>query len=210
MNLHAKTICSLAVVAWLGMQQTTRVRAEIAYPLVTDLIGVENPGFGDTNVFASAGGAPFQVDDAADDPTIEGDAVGIAVYSMDGTGAGDGAGFSVAISNGANDDMFTVGMPDVMNTEPVNAAIEAVNGGGRLQNGNVIRASVWLRQDPEDPVTVEPQIEPVFKIELWKEALSGNADFNSVDYPGGGDRIWDTDQNAGRPVHVASGQSQAT
>ena len=64
-------------------------------------------------------------------------------------------------------------------------------------------------ENPNSPVVKQPQIEPVVKIELWKEALSGFADFNAVAFPGAGDRIWDTDQNAGNAAFVGFNQSQA-
>jgi hypothetical protein len=69
---------------------------------------------------------------------------------------------------------------------------------------------MWMRQDPNDPVTVVPQIEPVLKMELWKEARSGFADFSNVDFPGSGDRLWDTDQNAGNAAFNGRNQSQAS
>jgi len=67
-----------------------------------------------------------------------------------------------------------------------------------------------MRQDPNSPVVAEPNVEPVLKIELWKEALSGIADFNAVAFPGGGDRIWDTDQNASNATFIGFNQSQAS
>jgi hypothetical protein len=84
------------------------------------------------------------------------------------------------------------------------------NATGKLENGNAIRFSMWMRQDPNDPVTTVPQIEPVLKLELWKEARSGFADFSNIDFPNLGDRLWDTDQNAGNAAYNGRNQSQAS
>ena len=161
---------------------------------------------GSANFFADA--SPFFVDVTAVDQGNN-----IAVYTMDGASGNNGAGFSVKVSNGENGITSTEGGAnmDVDNPDPVNPAISAANGGNgaKLQNGNVIRFSAWMRQDPNDPVTTVPQIEPVMKIELWKEAGSGNADFNPGVFPTFGDRVWDTDQNAGQQEHIDAGQSQA-
>lgn len=179
-------------------------QAEEIYSLFTNPETDNGTGFGVVNHFADA--SPFFVDVAA---RWEGN--NIAVHTMNGLSAGNGAGFSVAVSNGENGIDSTAGgeNPDIPNEAPVNSTIQAVNNGGKLQNGNAIRLSAWMRQDPNDPVTTVPQIEPVMKIELWKEALSGFADFSGALFPGFGDRVWDTDQNAGQAAHQAAGQSQA-
>jgi hypothetical protein len=185
--------------------QTFQVSADVAYPLVTNPQTGGPPSFTTTNMFVTAAG-PFQIDDAADDPNVEGDAVGLAVYTMGGTGNGTGAGLSISISNGENgiDSSEGGANTDVPNTTPVNTAIAAVNGGGRLQNGNALRFSLWMRQDANDPVTVEPSVEPVVK-------LSGNADFDPGQaFPDYGDRIWDEDQNASNATYIGFNQSQAT
>lgn len=175
-----------------------------AYPVFTSPATDTGAGFGVVNRFADPN--PYFLDTAA---AWEGN--NMAVYTMDGPSGNNGAGFSVTVSNGENGINSTEGgaNTDVPNEEPVNPAILQVNGGNKLQNGNAIRLSAWMRQDPADPVTQVPQIEPVMKIELWKEALSGNADFNPALFPGFGDRVWDTDQNAGQAAHQAAGQSQA-
>lgn len=179
-------------------------RAVDLYPLFANPETDNATGFGVVNHFADA--SPFFVDVAA---RWEGN--NIAVHTMNGIGAFNGAGFSVAVSNGENGTDSTEGgaNTDVPNEEQVNDAILQVNNGSKLQNGNAIRLSAWMRQDPNDPVTTVPQIEPVMKIELWKEASSGNADFSGALFPGFGDRVWDTDQNAGQSAHQAAGQSQA-
>lgn len=175
-----------------------------AYPVFTSPATDTGTGFGVVNRFADPN--PYFLDTTA---AWEGN--NIAVYTMDGPSGNNGAGLSVAVSNGENgiDSTESGANADVPNEEPVNPAILQVNGGNKLQNGNAIRLSAWMRQDPMDPVTTVPQIEPVMKIELWKEALSGNADFNPALFPNFGDRVWDTDQNAGQAAHKAAGQSQA-
>ncbi|TWT66759.1 hypothetical protein Pla123a_46470 [Posidoniimonas polymericola] len=162
-------------------------------------------GLGQVNYFADA--SPFFID-----VTAANEGNNIAVYTMDGASANNGAGFSIAVSNGENgiDSTEDGANADVPNLQPVNPAIASVNGGGKLQNGNAFRVSMWMRQDPADPVSAVPQIEPVVKFELWKEAGSGNADFSSTAFPGFGDRIWDTDQNAGDATFNGFNQSQAS
>ena len=146
----------------------------------------------------------------------------IVVYTMNGISANNGAGLSISISNGENGITQTdppgppgspAGSPntDVDNAEPVDPVFAAIgNASGNLENGNAIRFSMWMRQDPNDPVTKVPQIEPVLKLELWKEARSGYADFSNIDFPNVGDRLWDTDQNAGNAAFSGRNQSQAS
>lgn len=174
------------------------------YPVFTN-VGDMGVAFQDVVVFADAPG--FGVDTTATDGTND-----IIVYSQLDTPDADGYGFTISASNGENgiDDSEAGANTDVPSPHALNPAIAAVNGGGKIQNGNAFRLSVWMRQDPNDPVTAAPQIEPVLKFEIWKEADSGNADFAAADYPGFGDRIWDTDQNGGSAVHVGNGQSQAS
>jgi hypothetical protein len=135
----------------------------------------------------------------------------VAVYSLVGGGSG-GGGFSLRISNGENGITSTAEgtNPDVDNTEPANPVFATIgNASGKLENGNAVRFSLWMRMDPAAPVTKEPSVEPVVKIELWKEALSGTSDFAGAQFSGSGDRVWDTDQNASQPAHMGAGQSQA-
>jgi hypothetical protein len=71
----------------------------------------------------------------------------------------------------------------------------------------VIRVSAWFRSDPSNPITVDPQVQPVLKVELWKESFSGNGDFSSPKpAPGWGDRLFDTDQQ--RELLGAADRSQ--
>jgi hypothetical protein len=146
----------------------------------------------------------------------------IVVYTMNGLSGNDGAGLSISISNGENGITQTdppghpgtpPGTPNIdpdntVAADPVFAAIG--NASGKLENGNAIRFSMWMRQDPNDPVTKVPQIEPVLKLELWKDARSGYADFSNIDFPNFGDRLWDTDQNAANAAFNGRNQSQAS
>lgn len=136
----------------------------------------------------------------------------IAVYTLSGSGF-SGGGFGFSISNGENGIDSSEGgtNTDVPNPNPVDPAIMAVNGGGRLQNGNVVRVSAWFQQDPNDPITIEPSVEPVLKLELWKEFDSQNGDFTSGRQAtaGFGDRLWDTDINAPDPTWAGFNQSEA-
>ncbi len=72
-----------------------------------------------------------------------------------------------------------------------------------LNNGNILRYSMWVREDPNNPITNAPEIEPVLKFEFYKEALS----IDPVDNNGGaqtffGDKIYDTDQQEGDGVWI--------
>jgi hypothetical protein len=186
------------------MASATSVRGVVVINQVTN---INNGGaaFGGVNVF---GNPPIAVNDTAVSNGND-----IVVYTLAGNGANNGAGFSVPISNGENGITSTNnGMNlDPDNTEPVNPVFAAIgNPSGKLENGNAIRMSIWMRQDPNSPITKEPNVEPVLKIELWKQALSGLADFNAVAFPGSGDRIWDTDQNASNAAFNSFNQSQAS
>jgi hypothetical protein len=206
----------VAVVCYGGSQAS--IHAAIAINQITDINGTPGGAAfdGAVNIFASGDGAPFQVDDGA--VFMNND---IVVYTMNGPSGNDGAGLSISISNGENGITQTdpPGHPpntsgpniDTDNMEPVDPVFAAIgNASGKLENGNAIRFSMWMRQDPNDPVTIVPQIEPVLKMELWKDARSGFADFSNVDFPGSGDRLWDTDQNAGNAAFNGRNQSQAS
>lgn len=219
MRVHLNVLGGAALLAVIYFGGRAPIHAAIAINQITDINA--NPtgvGFdGAVNIFASASGAPFQVDDDA--VFMNNDLV---VYTMNGLGANDGAGLSISISNGENgitqtDPPGHPGTPpgtpniDPDNTEPVDPVFAAIgNTSGKLENGNAIRFSMWMRQDPSDPVTKVPQIEPVLKLELWKEARSGFADFEPPGFPRFGDRLWDTDQNAGNSLFNGYNQSQAS
>ncbi|HJS09199.1 MAG TPA: hypothetical protein VJ809_16130 [Pirellulales bacterium] len=217
-NTSTMRSAALLAIVYYGLGQTS-IYAAIAINQITDINGSPTGvGFdGAVNLFASGSGAPFQVDDDA--VFMNND---IVVYTMNGISANDGAGLSISISNGENGITQTnppgppgspAGSPntDVDNAEPVDPVFAAIgNASGKLENGNAIRFSMWMRQDPNDPVTKVPQIEPVLKLELWKEARSAFADFEPPDFPRFGDRLWDTDQNAGNPTFNGQDQSQAS
>ncbi|HEX2475085.1 MAG TPA: hypothetical protein VHK01_10080 [Lacipirellulaceae bacterium] len=201
MRVIVKVLSWAALLAAVSVIGPSPVDAAVAIPQITDINGTPGGAMfgGPVNIFASGAGAPFQVDDTAID-----DANDIVVYTMDGFGNNDGAGLSISISNGDND----TGVENPVPPDPVFAAIG--NAGGRLENGDALRFSMWMRQDPADPVTKFPQIEPVLKFELWKTALSGDADFEPPGSPRFGERIWDTDQNAGHATFNGHNQSQAS
>jgi hypothetical protein len=138
------------------------------------------------------------------------------VVTQSGSSGGTGAGFTISVSNGENGDGVGIGGASgfdycadggclVPGTDPSNTfnagAPDPVfttigNASGRLEDGNVVRFSVWVRNDPFAPTTVEPQITPIVKLEFWRNALSGHADFTGgVTNPNFGSRIFDTDQN---------------
>ncbi len=165
--------------------------------------------------FASpVGGVPYGIDDNG--KFLNND---LLVVTQSGTSNFTGGGFTISVSNGENGDGLgsdpnahtsaygywaveptTTNGSDPSNTfnsgapDPVFAAIG--NSSGRLEDGNVIRFSVWVRNDPFAPMTVEPQVAPILKLEFWRDALSGNADFDpGQTNPDDGSRIFDTDQN---------------
>jgi hypothetical protein len=109
-----------------------------------------------------------------------------------------GAQFDMNISNGENGVNSTNGGAnvDIPNATPANPVFAAIgNPSGKLENGNVIRFSAWYRSDPANPITQDPQVQPIMKIEYWKEALSTFADTNQTQAaPQFGDRVFDQDQ----------------
>ncbi len=114
------------------------------------------------------------------------------------------ANLSVKLSNGENgndgDDPFN---PDVINQEQPHPDFQLINDpANRLENGNTIRFSLWMKVDPEDPVLVPPTIEPLLNIELWTEALSFEADTERHSHPQYGDRIYDTHLNGNTATYV--------
>ncbi len=199
--MNSRSTAIGALVLSIAVANSTTLWGAVAVNQISDIN--DTAGFPGPDIFADP---LIGVDDTA---VFMGN--DLAVYSLVGGGSG-GGGFSLRISNGENGITSTDGgnNPDVDNTAPVNPVFSTIgNASGKLENGNAIRFSMWMRMDPESPVTKEPSVEPVVKIELWKEALSGNSDFAGAEFSGGGDRVWDTDQNASQAAHVAAGQSQA-
>jgi hypothetical protein len=59
----------------------------------------------------------------------------------------------------------------------------------------VFRFSAWFRSDPANPITVEPQVAPILKFDIWTEAMSTNQDVNATQNATNyGDRLYDQDQ----------------
>lgn len=88
------------------------------------------------------------------------------------------------------------------NPTPPNPVTGSPNPRVGLNNGNVLRYSVWVREDPNNPFVGAPQIEPVFKFEFWKEALSTFADTNGGAQPFFADKVVDTDQHLGQGIWI--------
>lgn len=206
------------------MSASSRAVAADAYPLFTD-VNVNGLGFGNTDAFTFGG---FGQDDTA---VFNGN--DILVQSTNFTGVfNDGAGISLPLSNGENGYTETfdtlnspndTSNPDIDNTTPPNPVFTTIgnvippansfppspvtgtpNPRVGLNNGNVLRYSMWVRIDPNDPI-IGPavQIEPVLKFEFFKEALS----IAPVDNNGGaqttfGDKVYDTDQQEGDGVWI--------
>ncbi|MEO2049400.1 MAG: PEP-CTERM sorting domain-containing protein [Pirellulales bacterium] len=186
--------------------------AENLYPQFTDLNASGGLVWGATDIFNDTAGT-LEWDESASYKGNE-----ILVATMTGPSSNAGIGISIPASNGENGIDETdcqgpggacdgTGNVDITNTEPVNPAIVTVNAGGsipgRLNNGNVLRASVWMRSDPNNPAIgingnaaadSMPQVEGILKIEAWKEALSIFGDFDGPGDADYGDRIWDQDQ----------------
>jgi hypothetical protein len=175
----------------LAMTHATCALAANAYPVFTD-INVGGQAFGVAN--ASSFGGLYTLNDTA---TFNGNAV-LSINQKGQLACCHGALIEINVSNGENGVNSTEGGAnnDVPNNTPPNPVFAAIgNLSGKLENGNVIRFSAWFRSDPNNPITQDPQVQPIMKIEYWKEALSGNADTNgSQAAPGFGDRVFDQDQ----------------
>ena len=173
MRVNSRVLRCVACLLLFGCDQTAR--AAIAIDQITD-VNNSGVGFGNVNVFSNP---PIGVNDTG--VFMNND---VTVYTLVGpAGANNGAGVAVGISNGENGITSTNGglNLDPDNTTPEDAIFTTIgNASGKLENGNAIRFSMWMRQDPTNPITKQPNVEPVLKIELWKQALSGSADFNSV------------------------------
>jgi hypothetical protein len=191
-------MCGLGILLLMAALSPSRVEGANAYPLFTDP-NADGLAFGVTDVFEFGG---YTFDDGAQ---LNGN--DIVLYGQNFMGpCCHGAGFSVPVSNGENGidqsldgDMNQDVNPDVPNTTPANSVFATIgNPSGKLENGNVIRFSAWYRKDPANPIAVDPQIQPVLKFELWKEALSGNQDTGGGQLqPFYGDKVFDQDQHGG-------------
>jgi hypothetical protein len=161
-------------------------------------------GFGQTDTFVFG---PVYSQDA----TAVFNGNDLLVQTQNGTSGNTGAGISVPVSNGENgiNETFDGSANEVQNLDepnvaPANAVFATIgNASGKLENGNVLRYSMWVRSDPNNPITKAPQIEPVLKFELWKEALSTFADTNGGrPQPLFGDKIFDTDQHFAEGIWI--------
>ena len=149
-------------------------------------------------------GAPYGLDING---VVNGNQVMVLTQLPGEVATNGGAGFTFTVlSNGENgiDETRNNGGDaefDDPNTTPVSSVIEQINGEGqKLQNGNVIRFSMWLRSDPNSPLNFSPQVEPVAKIEMWKEFGSSVQDTNpGLLSPQFGDKIFDQQQH-GLPI----------
>lgn len=190
--------------AFLALAAPAIALAAPATLLDTD-VNADGLNFTGTDAFAY--GTSFSQDTAA---SYNGNDILVQTMYAQAAG-GTGAGISVPVSNGENGINQTLDGPantdvnnDVPNATPANAVFATIgNASGKLENGNVIRFSMWVRSDPVSPVTKAPQIEPVLKFELWKEALSTFADFNGGQpQPYYGDKVIDTDQHLGQGIWI--------
>jgi len=190
MKFNLKVLGGLAYGISISMALASTTFAADAYPVITDI------NAGPQNFGASAGsfGGLYQVNSNA---TLNGNAV-LSINQNGNLACCHGALIEISVSNGENGVDSTEGGAniDVPNTTPANPVFAAIgNASGKLENGNVIRFSAWFRSDPANPITLDPQVQPILKIEYWKEALSGNADSNMAQVaPQFGDRIFDQDQ----------------
>ena len=208
----ALALCLAHAVPAIFIANPTVSHAANATVLDTD----PNPdglGFGQTDafvyggVFSQDGNAVFQGND-------------ILVQTATGKSGGTGAGISMPVSNGENgiDVTFDGSANEFQNDDPQNTTApnsvfatignptvaDPLHGNvAKLKNGNVIRYSMWVREDPNNPITAAPTVEPVLKFEFWKQGLSGNADTTGgVPQPGYGDKIVDTDQHLGKGIWI--------
>lgn len=173
---------------------------------------VDGLGFGMTDAFAYG--------TYSQDATAVYQGNDILVQTQTGVSGNTGAGISVPVSNGENgiDVSFDGSENEVQNDDPQNttapnpvfatignaAVADPLHGNvAKLKNGNVVRYSMWVREDPNNPITTAPQIEPVLKFEFWKQGLGSLADTSGgVAQPGYGDKIVDTDQHLAKGIWI--------
>lgn len=199
MRANFSVMGGIVVLLLAAAVNPARVQGANAYPVFT----APNPGglaFGATDIFSF--GANYTINANA---TLNGNHV-VSISQFGQVGGGTGAGLSVPVSlgeNGINQSLDgaanEIPNPDVPNATAANPVFAAIgNASGKLENGNVIRYSAWFRSDPANPITVDPQIQPVLKIEFWKEALSTNQDTGGGQIqPFYGDKVFDQDQHGG-------------
>jgi len=191
MRVYNRVVCGIACGLLLINLQNTRALGANAYPVYTD-INIGPQAFGVAN--AGSFGGVYTVNDTA---TLNGNAV-LSINQKGHLACCHGAQIEANISNGENGVNSTNGgaNTDIPNATPPNPVFAAIgNASGKLENGNVIRFSAWFRSDPANPITLDPQVQPILKIEYWKEGLSTFADTNQTQAaPQFGDRVFDQDQ----------------
>ena len=136
--MNIRTLAVGGTVFTVVLAGAASVRGAVAINQITDINN--GPGFGNVNVFANP---PVAVDETA---VFNGN--DIVVYTLT-AGGGNGGGLSVGISNGENGIMSTNGgaNPDIDNAAPINPVFTTVgNASGKLENGNAIRLSMWMRR----------------------------------------------------------------
>lgn len=188
-------------------------------PLIKDP-NADGLAFGGIDAFANGAmgsddGASFMGNDFLVQTTVGADCCNGAGISFPLSNGENGytATFDGAANDAQNDDIdnatpadsvfTTIGnVVPAANPFPPNPVNGTANPRVGLNNGNVLRYSMWVREDPNNPITVAPQIEPVLKFEFIKEALSTNADNNGNGLATFGDRIWDTDQYEGNGLWI--------
>ena len=166
-----------------------------AHPVVTDInLGPQAIGVPAASEF----GGIYTLNDTA---TLNGNSV-LSINQNGNLACCHGAIIEFNVSNGENGVNSTDGGAnvDIPNAAPANPVFAAIgNASGRLEAGNVIRFSAWFRSDPANPITLDPAVQPILKIEYFKEALSGFADTDgAAAAPDRGDRVFDQDQKAVR------------
>src|SRR5262245_6543882 len=191
MKIYARVLCGVAGGFFLVNSIATCALGANAYPLFTD-INLGGQAFGVAN--ASEFGGLYTLSDTA---TFNGNPV-LQINQNGDLDCCHGALIEISVSNGENGVDSTEGGAnmDIPNATPANPVFAAIgNASGKLENGNVIRFSAWFRSDPANPITLDPQVQPILKIEYWKEALSTFADSNMQQAaPQFGDRVFDQDQ----------------
>jgi hypothetical protein len=210
--MFARLMRAPARPAWLAFGLAAALLAGMPHGWAADATTLDTDpnndglGFGLTDAFTFGG--RYNQDNAA---TLNGNDVLAQRQVFNADAGGAGAGISVPVSNGENgldqslDGAFDeIVNADVPNATPANSVFATIgNASSKLENGNVVRYSMWVRSNPNNPVTLAPQIEPVLKFEFWKEALSTNADTSGgVPQPGYGDKVVDTDQHLGDGIWI--------
>jgi hypothetical protein len=198
MRINMRAICGVVAGLVIGLQGA-QLWAANAYPLFTDINAT-------ATAFGTAAASSFGLYSLNSTAKLNGNDVLSITQQQIGNppGTGDcchGVSVVIPVSNGENGVNSTIDNGggtnnDVPNPTPANSVFSAIgNPSGKVANGNVFRFSAWFRSDPASPITAEPQVAPILKFEIWKEALSTVQDSNGVTAaPGFGDRLFDQDQ----------------